>query len=586
MDTQRNERGVALISVMMLIALLMILLAGYYALSRIETSTTKSSLNSFRGFYAAEAGLNLRAGLVTQTFQGFSQPAGESPDLESGTAPCAEGNDGSGDFACVSYALQNRAINTYVVEASNSPSGIIIPRGEIFQNLSAREYGYAVYSQAFSPKGPPEALLELHFRSRVASLFEFAAFFNKDLEILPTEHLTFIGPVHSNGDLYLGTPSEMTLYGQVTAAGEIYNGRKDSDTCLSGPIEVADPDDLVALPACSAVRRLYDPDADGLDAWEGMIQAGISPVTVPPAEAIWPQAGGIYWDRADGRIVLDLDVGEIQVRNQDGTKNVGASTLLAACGAVSASNSLYNNREAAMIQMLDVDLKGLFDCIHSASVLEGGKSLSDTTDGGLVLFLSVDGANSSGINNYGVRLTTGEELAATTLGAPAIQGLTVVTDQALYVQGDFNTVNKKPAAFLADSLNVLSNNWSDANSTLALSSRPATSTTIHAAMLAGTDTTGGVDGDGGQDAGNYSGGLENFARLHENWSGDALLIRGSLVSLSEPAHVDGAWAYGGTQYLPPTRALLFDEDLRDPALQPPLTPQFVYLRQELFVRQF
>ena len=42
----------------------------------------------FGGFYAAEAGLNLRAGLVTQTFQGFSQPAGTSPDLESSTAPC------------------------------------------------------------------------------------------------------------------------------------------------------------------------------------------------------------------------------------------------------------------------------------------------------------------------------------------------------------------------------------------------------------------------------------------------------------------------------------------------------------------
>jgi hypothetical protein len=284
--------------------------------------------------------------------------------------------------------------------------------------------------------------------------------------------------------------------------------------------------------------------------------------------------------------VLDLDVGEVQVRNPDGSKNVGGSALLSSCGVVSYSNTLYNNREAATIQMLDVDLQGLFDCVYSASILDGGKLLSDATDGGLVLFLSVDGTNSAAINNYGVRIKNGAELAATPLGAPAIQGLTVVTDQALYVQGDYNTLNKKPAAFIADSINVLSNNWNDANSTLALSSRPATSTSVWAAMLAGTDATGGAEGTDGQDNGDYNGGLENFARLHENWTGDTLTIQGSLVSLDEPIHVDGAWAYGGTQYTAPTRVLMFDEDLRDPALQPPLTPQFVYLRQELFVRQF
>jgi hypothetical protein len=57
---------------------------------------------------------------------------------------------------------------------------------------------------------------------------------------------------------------------------------------------------------------------------------------------------------------------------------------------------------------------------------------------------------------------------------------------------------------------VLSNNWSDANSTLDLSARVASDTTINAASLSATDTTGGIEGTAGQDPGNYNGGLENY----------------------------------------------------------------------------
>ena len=39
--------------------------------------------------------------------------------------------------------------------------------------------------------------------------------------------------------------------------------------------------------------------------------------------------------------------------------------------------------------------------------------------------------------------------------------MTIVTDGAFYLQGDFNSTNKIPAAALVDSFNVLSNNWSD-----------------------------------------------------------------------------------------------------------------------------
>src|SRR5262249_46329695 len=163
---------------------------------------------------------------------------------------------------------------------------------------------------------------------------------------------------------------------------------------------------------------------------------------------------------------------------------------------------------------------------------------ADNTDGGLVIYTTVIGPNSNVVNNYGVRLFGSRDLWFPTVapgGDPT--GLTVVSDQPVYVLGDYNRGNtasgdlpKQPASILGDSINVMSQNYfnisacgNDCQSVLSLSDplRNASTTTINAAFLAGVDTT---------TPGNYNGGLENYPRFHENWSGQALNYRGSFVS--------------------------------------------------------
>ena len=564
----------------MLLAVLMGLMITHFGLTWIEMSTTKSSMNSFVGFYAAEAGLNVRADLVRQKFQGYAQPSGTSP---SDTDPCTPGNVGAGDFACADYAFQGRNVITWVVETAASQNPIVIPRGERFKNLHGHEYHYIVYSNAISSAGLPEAVLEMHFKSRVVPLFQFAAFYSKDLEILSGPDLLLDGPVHSDGDLYVGSDNTLDVVGQLTVVGDLYHGRKDADACLTGDVRVADPDDQTAIPACSGGRTLISQASVG--SWNGMIDTEGTPMTLPPPEALDPAAGSTYWDNADLRVVLDLSGSPvIQVRAADDTVDVPASTALNGCGVVGASNTLYDNREGATINMLDVDVKGLLACLHVTNLM--GYDIDDTTDGGLVWHLTVDGPDSSIVNSYGVRVTNGDELVSAAPGSPAVAGLTIATDQAIYVQGDYNAIDKKPAGILADSLNVLSNNWSDANSALPLVNRTATATTMQAAFLAGTDSTGGAEGVAGQDAGDYNGGLENFMRLHEDWSGVTLTYLGSFVSLDVPGHVDGLWAYGDPYYTEPTLDWSFDWDFEDALLVPPLSPRFIYLKQELFVRRF
>jgi hypothetical protein len=77
-----------------------------------------------------------------------------------------------------------------------------------------------------------------------------------------------------------------------------------------------------------------------------------------------------------------------------------------------------------------------------------------------------------------------------------------------------------------------------------------------------------------------------MVRLHEDWNGRVLYYRGSYVSLHNSVHVDGAWAEGDPYYEPPAWDWGFDVDFEDAELLPPLSPQFIYLKQELFVRQF
>src|SRR4029077_3931040 len=103
-------------------------------------------------------------------------------------------------------------------------------------------------------------------------------------------------------------------------------------------------------------------------------------------------------------------------------------------------------------------------------------------------------------------------------------GLTVATPRPLYVEGYFNaptltvgstdTSRTRPASLVGDAISVLSTSWTDSANTSTLgNNHTAGDTTVNAAFLAGIVPT---------TVGHYSGGLENFPRFLENWSGRTL----------------------------------------------------------------
>jgi hypothetical protein len=161
-------------------------------------------------------------------------------------------------------------------------------------------------------------------------------------------------------------------------------------------------------------------------------------------------------------------------------------------------------------------------------------------------------------------------------------GLTVATNSAIYVQGDFNTVDWKPASFIADVATFLSNSWTDANSTVFPRTAATISTTVNAALLAGNrETPCDAYNCGGPQP--YSGGLENFPRFLENWTGTAFNYRGSLVCLFPSRMTRLNWGHtlngGRGYYSPPVRNWSFDNNFLDPKLLPPGTPRLASVAQ-------
>ena len=627
----RSERGIALIAALMIVALFSALLAAYFTLVNTEQSMVKSSKDSQSGFNAAEAGLNLRAEEIRSIFQDYARPEGVSP---SSIEDCQSGNLGSGDYQCETFNFDSghRAI-TYIAEHPDNPLQRVIPPGEVFAGLSAIEYRYDVRSVGKGKSGKNEAILDLEFFSRLVPLFQFAIFFKEDLEIFNGATMTVDGRVHTNGDFYLSPQTDGTtnLTGQVSVAGEMFRGKKSESSCsgYTGTARVSDTPDkdnpnYIAMSACSSSRfKITD-----VNTWKKNINITLDPVEVPQPSVMDSFSDGDYWQKADVRLVLRLNSSGNVVTTNSPTgvevvstagANIPAATNALHSGACSGliseggSNFVVGNRgveDSSKLRLyreyqynattnnfqrtLEVDLRGLIDCMQRNSTILGGRDLSDETEGGLVFFFAIDGpARTSSHNNYSVRVRNSSNLSSSISGAPALKGLTLVTDQGLVVWGNYNSTGWIPSALMADTLWLLSPSWTDADSLVTDTySRDGSATTVRAAVLSGIRRTGDANGAAGRDKGvdTNGGGAINIFRFNEHFRTGSSGIPdftyvGSLVSLGPTRRSNSTWG-PFTYYSAPNRVWSYETQFNDPEKLPPMTPTFVALKQELFVRDY
>lgn len=706
---RRGEEGFALIAVMVVMLLLMAIGGAMHSGVIAETSLRGAHARATAGFYAAEAGINRGMGDYRNMFLSFDIP--DSNDFNEQQLTLGQ--------RTVKYQLQPAC------GAGGCPLAIRVPAGRPFANLNASLFKYVAQSTSEVHDGDVEVSLGTEFDVNWIPLFQFLAFYERDLEINPGPAMTLQGPIHTNGSLYMNSNATLAIQDapplintvSVTAAGSIYRGRKDIQNTpkCGGTVQIdalADTNEDDSLDprtmTCTGSGATSQTDAN-LAPWLGAIRARQPYVAVPSPDVLL-RGSGTYWRDADLRIALDLTTPfgsspnllykmvvlndadgidaartlELQTfmtnrpgrifyndvpivggdqpaadcgsaspttanaycRRQNYAPQFGTQAAVYACAGsdlglfgtaalcpVMSSTTLpsgggavtfrrggfYNNREQRWMYMLNLNLRDLLAWNRA----RGGPFFDpdDTTEGGVVVFLTVKGPRSTGAldprTRYGVRVFGSPNLDFPPAGNPT--GVTVVSDQAIYVEGDYNVnvgqpnynVNfpKQPAAFMGDTINVLSALWSGPPAAAAWTSlggvsgcrndcqsrksltgpneRPATNSYVNAAFLGGVDDTNPSSTTG------YNGGFENYPRFHERWTGFVLQYRGSFVSLGRPTRANGAWCGTGGNlttgcniYDAPTRNWNYDTDFQNAANLPPITPSVVSVEQILFTENF
>jgi hypothetical protein len=441
---------------------------------------------------------------------------------------------------------------------------------------------YRIISQVQGDNGTRANLTQV-FKYVQIPLFQFGVFYGKgvDLEIAPGASMTLNGRVFANSNIYL-SPQGGTL--QISAllatAGNIYRTiKRDGTEGFGGNPQIMDAGGTYRTLSFDHVAQgpssPWTPwtPTDWMNAANSLFGGTVKDSAMGVTEII-PQIPDLFYNPSNPDVVahklIELpqasDSSELAaakmysqagLRIVDGvaTNQSGGSVSLPA-GAVTTT-SFYDAREGKTMQITQVNI-GL---LGSATPTNG------------VLYVASSSASPTaqcGNPCPAVRLVNGSALPS--------QGLTVVSQNPVYIQGDYNTAltgpggtNHPPAAVLADAVTVLSNGWSDANSTLGsppgsqLSSRTATNTTVNAAIATGPSVESAVGQGNGQ--------LENDIRLLENWSAKTFTYRGSIVNLWHSLQVRAPWQTTGVYYNAPTRNWSYDTLFN--GTPPPGTPMAV-----------
>jgi hypothetical protein len=244
--------------------------------------------------------------------------------------------------------------------------------------------------------------------------------------------------------------------------------------------------------------------------------------------------------------------------------------------------SFYDYRESDTVKAVQVNVGALNSWLSGKGATYNNQNNSGSTSKGHSIN-SVYVYNSVPVSSSqlpAVRMSNGGTLPA--------QGLTVATPDPIYVLGNYNatgsalgttdTSGSAPAGLLADAITILSTSWSDNyNTSTPLSSRNAGNTTVDAATLEGIVQSTTVNG-----TKHYSGGVENFLRLLENWSSDTLTYNGSINVMFDSRYATNYWQQPGSYYNVPTRNWGFDANFAQGQNKlPPMFPQVkVLIRQQ------
>ena len=424
-------------------------------------------------------------------------------------------------------------------------------------------------------------------------LFQFAVFYGNDLEILPGPSMTLTGRVHSNGDMFLGCGGTLSFdSNHVQAAGSMHRRRKTGELAggnvqfrryVEDPTNSSEPVEFERMLSASQLGpdsvsgydsmfdQGYDANGDGdLEDRDDYLpfefgsqalwsqpdnyhtagstvrtgEHGVTRISTPDVRAIsmWEESAtdpgvrvkGYYHGQADLAIIVGQDGLTFTATNSAGDDLTGLIAEALNTSDIFDTRQAEGSSDRVPVLEIDVEVLGTLGLMPANGLL----------------YAAHEGLG-TGTDAKGILLKNGEELASP---------LTVVSEGSVYIQGDYNTVDKKGASVVGDAVNLLSNAWDNSKGYNQLPR--ATETTYNVAMVTGSYESV---------TGRYNGGLENLPRFHENWRNRRCNIHGSFVNSYDSIHATGDWGQRNS-YSAPIRAFSYDSDFNSVANLPPFTP--------------
>jgi hypothetical protein len=465
---------------------------------------------------------------------------------------------------------------TYVAKLTNAYSG---PLPSQYPGLFTSQAPiYRVLSNArLATGGVVTGTAQEDVLLALVPLTQYAIFYNGLLEFSTCATMTVNGRVHANGSVYTGTGASLTFNGTVTTTGTIsspaWNGQGQSPGWADKGTYNGSPQSRTNVPSVSLTIGTTNVH-DSID----LPPTGETAMSPKGQTRLYNEAQTVLLV-SNTAVTMKIQAGlNYQVPGADSSPLYVTSTNTPSALAtnfpfLTTTNSFTDQRENKTVQTTQIDVGKYAQWAKTnSSILSKFPTGSGTYP--TILYVA-DNRTTNSSQIPGVRLVNG----ATT---PANGGLgwSVATPDPLYVQGNYNCPNSTylsstntttalPCALMSDALTILSGAWTDSKSSSSYTGRPASDTTVNAAILTG------VVPSTGSSSTQFSGGVHNLPRLLEDWNSPStrtLWLNTSIMNLFNSKIATHQFVNPGTYYDPPTRKFSYDLNFLDPAKQPPGVP--------------
>lgn len=547
-DGRRN--GSALVLVMIFLVLAAMILGAALSWTTNSSRLTERNNQYFRTVSAAEAATEKVMGRMINDYRDDGESLVFAKlDEYRALVPTATENGGWADYEFLDP--QGSPNRTYIQFIPPSEFRVVSSQ---YRGLRGYASAFRLISNARDVNSPMNIVAAVRQDIELATIpiFQFAIFYNIDLEINPGPVMTVTGPVHCNSTIYLEPQNTLTFQSDVTAAGAIIHHKKPGD-----PLNRTEGTIVFNAEHDAGVSTLNLPIGTN-----NHPLAVREVIKIPPAGESHTSAMGKqrYYNKADMVIVVN-DAGITATSGRSNSFNITIPPAQVS-NFVNTGVTFFSKRESKTIKAVEIDI-GKLKQWNETSVLRAVLPLQDVR----IVYVA-DLRSQSSSTEAGVRLVNGQTLLP--------KGLTVASPNPIYIQGNYNapaqhlgtldTSATLPASVVGDAITILSPAWDDTKSAVGLGARKASPTTVNAALLAGIVQTV---------PGSYSGGVENFPRFLEDWDQVTFTYSGSMVVMFDSETAIGPWRGTGATigiYNPPRRNWAFDQNFRDINKLPPGTP--------------